>query len=98
MLMGVDFMIRHGVSINLPEAKIVIGDEEVPMVVEHAQDQPIVSRVTVQERIIIPPNSVKLIPCRGPTDAMFMLEPNMELPAIYPGHCVLGHIKYRYVQ
>ncbi len=66
MLLGLDFMLKYGVRLNLPEAKIEIGMEEIPLVVDQQVKTSAISRVTVQQRMVIPPNSVKLIPCVAP--------------------------------
>ncbi len=64
MLLGLDFMMQHGVNINLPEDQIVLGNEVIPLLTETSLAPKFIARVTVKTRTVIPPNSVRLVPCQ----------------------------------
>lgn len=85
MLLGLDFMLKYGIDIKLLEAEISIGKESIPLQMENAKSQePTISRVTVVNRTIIPPNSVRLVPCKSQLCTQFMLQPNQDLPVMIP--------------
>ncbi len=84
MLLGLDFMLKHDVSINLPRAHVLLGGEEIPMVINQSTEPSHVSRVCVEKRTVIPPNSVKLVPCKSDINSQFLLEPIEDTRAVIP--------------
>ncbi len=83
MLLGLDFMLKWGLDIKLLKAEISIGMESIPLVME-TNPEPTISRVTVVKRSIIPPNSVRLVPCQLWFGAQYMLEPHQYVPGMIP--------------
>ncbi|MCG7866421.1 MAG: retropepsin-like domain-containing protein [Candidatus Thiodiazotropha taylori] len=60
MLLGLDFMRKHKVLVNIPEEHICIQDTVIPMVMS---DEGKVAEVTVCKTTVIPPNVLMNIEC-----------------------------------
>ena len=84
MLLGLDFMVKHEVNINIPEATLMVEGEEIPLSLHNSDDPPKVSRLTVKQRQVIPPNSVGIVACKGGLPGYFMVEPDSKVPALIP--------------
>ncbi len=92
MLLGLDFMLKHGLSINLPGAKIILGEEEIPMIINQSEKPSKVSRITVTKRSVIPPNSVRLVPCHNSQPStQFLFEPKQDSEIVVPRTLHYGH-------
>ena len=73
MLLGLDFMRKHCMLINIPESYIVVKDDKIPLTFLDSGEK--VAHVTVCQTTKIPPNTCVRIPCRvsEPLDS-FMIE------------------------
>ena len=85
MLLGIDFLRRHKVDICIPESRLLVEGEEIPMAFGSESQPPKVARVLVNKTTLIPPNSVKKVPCRM-TEPLeqFVVEPSPGLNALMP--------------
>lgn len=63
MLLGLDFMRKHEIKIDIPRSTISIKDTIVSMNEEVASDSLKVAKIRVDKSMSIPPNSVALVPC-----------------------------------
>ncbi|MES9879305.1 MAG: reverse transcriptase family protein, partial [Sedimenticola sp.] len=90
MLLGLDFLQKHQVNINLPQAVLQLPSEIIPMSMANSNKTRI-ARVTVDSKTVIPPNTVKLVKCS--TDSrltQFMVEPKTNLHALVARTVHLG--------
>ena len=73
MLLGLDFMRKHGILINIPEEFVIVRDRKVPLAFSNIGEK--VANVTVCKTTIIPPNTCVKVPCHV-SEAMksFMVE------------------------
>ena len=101
MLLGIDFIVRHNVSVLLPELLLKVGidpsAEFIPMMFGGAfPPNPQACKVYCRERVVIPPNRVKRI--TGVIDqrmtSQFVFEPAAEFPVYMPRvlHDPGGHV------
>ncbi|MES9883357.1 MAG: retropepsin-like aspartic protease, partial [Sedimenticola sp.] len=91
MLLGLDFMQKHGVNINIPDGQLQIGRETIDMKYSH-QDGPVkVARVTVSHREVIPPNSAVTLKCEiSRILPDYIVEPVSGLSVVIPRTLHLG--------
>ena len=82
MLLGLNFLRRVGASANLASDILTIGNEQVKMIFGGTSDSiKRVSRVTVAERVTIPPRTIARIPCKLNTPLLeYVVEPSNNLP------------------
>ena len=80
MLLGLGFIRRHGVDIKITEGVLQIGEENIPMNIETKQAAIAKTRrVMVASRVVIPPNSVKVVSCKVKKQRRtFIVEPTEE--------------------
>ena len=83
MLLGLEFLLRHGVHIRLEERYLDFkgNDEKIPIEVERSsQKENTVARVIIQKNTKIPPNSVVRLLC-DITDKLadYIVEPEQGL-------------------
>ena len=82
MLLGLDLLRKHCGEINLKADTIQIDGNPVNMEISGHGG---VAKVVVARRTIVPPNSVRLVPCRTRTKAgQFVFEPRSTLQALMP--------------
>ena len=64
MLLGHDIMHHTGVLHDMKSDTLVVNGERVP-VITHLQDKkPVVARVSLTKRVVVPPNSVVRVACK----------------------------------
>ncbi|KAH3869052.1 hypothetical protein DPMN_032209 [Dreissena polymorpha] len=63
MLLGLDFMRKHGIKIDIPRSTISIRDTEVSMNEEVVSDSLRLAKIKVNKSMSVPPNSVGFVPC-----------------------------------
>ena len=63
MLLGLDFLKKHGATIDIVGATMCLNGQVVPMAQEGELVEARVANVTVARTVIIPPNSVAMIKC-----------------------------------
>ena len=63
MLLGLDFLKKHGATIDIVGATMCLNGQVVPMSQEGGLVEARVANVTVARTVIIPPNSVAMIKC-----------------------------------
>jgi len=85
MLLGIDLMKKWKVGINIKDAKFAFEDEDIQMEFGNKSEEFRVSRVRVQKKVVIPPNTVKLVKCVLDQKLQdYMLEPDPNLKVIIP--------------
>ena len=85
MLLGLDFLRRHRIDVHIKDMELVMENQAIPMEFGITPDQIRVAKVTLQFRVVIPPNTVKRI--TGVIDQRmqsFVVEPSASLPALLP--------------
>ncbi|MES9880179.1 MAG: RNase H-like domain-containing protein [Sedimenticola sp.] len=63
MLLGFDFLYSHGAVLDMRQASLLINEETIPLNVDMSKRNPLVARVTVAKRQVVPPNSVMKVSC-----------------------------------
>ncbi len=85
MLLGIDLMKKWEVAINIRDATFAFKDEQLAMVVDNDSDVVRVARVTVRKKVVIPPNTVKLVLCSlDQSLGDYLLEPSPNLKVLVP--------------
>ena len=77
MLLGLDFMVKYGGVVSLPENYFKIGEDIVPRIVNEipGMTQPVI----VSKTTVVPPNSLKIVSCKMADDLMVcLIEPTEE--------------------
>ncbi len=75
MLLGLDFLRKHQVSIMMPQGELHLPGETIKLKMTPSS-KPKVSRVVVCEKTVVPPNTVKLVQCSTDSEfTTFMVEP-----------------------
>ena len=83
MLLGMDFIWRHGIDLRVRSLRLEMGREEIPMEFGVGPRHGRVARAYVQRRTIVPPNTAKkIIGVMDHTLGPCMFEPSPELPAM----------------
>ena len=67
MLLGLDFLAEHQATVDLKRNILTINEEEVNLYYGSTYETPVVAKVTVADRTVIPANSVAYVP--GKLDA-----------------------------
>lgn len=62
MLLGLDFLKRHQTITDLKNSTFTIGDDRIPLYCGSQSEIPLVAKVTVPKRTVVPPHSVVRIP------------------------------------
>lgn len=83
MLLGLDFMRKHGILINIPDSYMVVKESKVPLAISDIGEN--VANVTVRKTITVPPNTCMRVPCHvsEPLD-YFLIENSEESDLIIP--------------
>ena len=68
MLLGLDFIFKSKAILDCAKQVLLINGEPVPLMYGPAELVPKVAKVTLQETIDIPPNSVVRVSCEKPND------------------------------
>jgi hypothetical protein len=63
MLLGLDFLKKHGATIDIVGATMCLNGQVVPMAQEGELVEARVANVTVARTVVIPPNSVAMVKC-----------------------------------
>lgn len=86
MLLGLNFMVTYGVTVNLAKLTFNIGDETLCMARGPRPTIPVVSRVIVEKRTVIPPNSVVQVNVKLENQLEnYVVEPcNAKVPVMIP--------------
>ena len=97
MLLGLAFLLRHGVDIQLDNRFLHFREtkENVPIEVERSNNKtPSVARVTISKPVKIPPNSVVRLECDNSDELTdYMLEPQRDLSVLIPKTLHSGGVK-----
>ena len=87
MLLGLDFLKRHQTITDLKNNTFTIGDDQIPLYCGPQSEIPIVAKVTVPKRTVVPPHSVVRIPGQLDVDlSSFIVEssPQCQGPLLVP--------------
>ena len=87
MLVGLDFLKRHQTITDLKNNTFTIGDDQIPLYCGPQSEIPIVAKVTVPKRTVVPPHSVVRIPGQLDVDlSSFIVEssPQCQGPLLVP--------------
>lgn len=85
MLLGVDFLHKHGVNIHIRQSRLQLGKEFIPMEFGEGPGQGRVARVYLSKSAVIPPNHVKLVSCiMDQRMGDFIFEPVSTLSVLAP--------------
>ncbi|CAG2231666.1 unnamed protein product [Mytilus edulis] len=87
MLLGHDFLASNNVILNIGQGYMSINDKTVKLVLggETPSAQPSVSRITIPNSVVVPPNSVMRMNCTVPVqDNDFVIEPNSKTTLLIP--------------
>ena len=87
MLLGLDFLKRHQTITDLKNNTFTIGDDQIPLYCGPQSEIPIVAKVTVPKRTVVPPHSVVRIPGQIDVDLFsFIVEssPQCQGPLLVP--------------
>ena len=77
MLLGLDFLKKYKVDINISTLTLVLGNLTINMSSTQTSNKSL-GNVLVMKKTVIPPNSVKLVKCYCETDSEnFYMEPNI---------------------
>ena len=85
MLLGHDFLASYKVILNIGHGYMSINDKTVKLVVggETPSAQPSVSRITIPNSVVVPPNSVMRMNCTVPVqDNDFVIESNSKTTVV----------------
>ena len=76
MLLGINFLSKQGINLNLKESVLSLGSEKIKMTSDISRKDPTVAKVSILKRRVIPPNSMTHVVCQldKPLD-QFILEP-----------------------
>ena len=78
LLLGLDFLKRQGVIVDVKNNHLLIGDEKIPASLKRNDDGSFyhVSRVFLDKRLTVPPNSIKVgyAKLESPTDTTFVIQ------------------------
>ena len=88
MLLGLDFLLRHGVDIKLNELYLYFREEGEKVAIEvdkKVAKENIVAKVIIEKNVKVPPNSVLRLQCEI-TDRLtdYIIEPEEDLEVIVP--------------
>ena len=85
MLLGLDFLRRHEVDVQIKDMNLVLKGKKIPMELGSTQGPGKVAKVYVSKRVVVPPNSARKVAGNlGQHMECFMFEPSMTLPALAP--------------
>ncbi|MCG7869674.1 MAG: retroviral-like aspartic protease family protein, partial [Candidatus Thiodiazotropha taylori] len=88
MLLGLDFLLRHGVDIKLEDRRLhcKARNEEIPIEVERASGQENkVAHVIIEKTVTLPPNSATRLRCKiSDKLADYIIEPEGDLEVAIP--------------
>ena len=87
MLLGLDFLKKHGLIIDVKENELHLGDEIIKMSLGNGNDMPTVARDIIADRVVVPPNSVVKTTCklsRKMTESNIVFEPKAGLELLVP--------------
>lgn len=85
MLLGFDFLYSHGAVLDMGKAMLTIGGENIPLNVDATTGDPLVARVTVAKRQVVPPNSVMRLKCSLSKEIPeYLIEPVDNLKVLVP--------------
>ncbi|KAH3821785.1 hypothetical protein DPMN_123553 [Dreissena polymorpha] len=74
MLLGLDFMRKHKMLVNIPEERVSMGTLKIPMLKQPMPEE--VASVTVCRTTVIPPSTFKNVECVLDKDlSAFVVEP-----------------------
>ena len=85
VLLGLDFLSRNDIIINLKNGHLQVQDQLIPFEKTALRENSVVSRVTVCQRTTILPKTVKFVDCatEGQT-GQFLVEPKPSKDALIP--------------
>ena len=89
MLLGLDFLLRHGVDIKLDDMCLDFrrNGEKVPIEVEKmvTSKESAVAKVTIEKTVKVPPNAILRLQCKI-SDSLtdYIIEPDRDLDVISP--------------
>ena len=87
MLLGLDFLKRHQTITDLKNNTFTIGDDQIPLYCGPQSEIPVVAKVTVPKRTVVPPHSVMRMPGQLDVDlSSFIVEsfPQCQGPLLVP--------------
>ena len=87
MLLGLDFLKRHQTITDLKNNTFTIGDDQIPLYCGPQSEIPVVAKVTVPKRTVVPPHSVVRMPGQLDVDlSSFIVEssPQCQGPLLVP--------------
>ena len=85
LLLGLDFLSRNDIIINLKSGHLQVQDQLIPFEKNVSRGNPVVSRVTVCQRTTILPKTVKFVNCATEGQiSQFLVEPKPSKDALIP--------------
>jgi hypothetical protein len=87
ILLGLDFLKRHQTITDLKNNTFTIGDDQIPLYCGPQSEIPIVAKVTVPKRTVVPPHSVVRIPGQLDVDLSSLIvesSPQCQGPLLVP--------------
>ena len=85
MLLGHDLLRHLGVLLDLQADEMLIDGERIPLKTNFGDGKPVVARVSVSKRVVVPPNSVVRMPCTlNTTFQDYYIEPVNDLKVLMP--------------
>lgn len=81
MLLGLDFLKRHQTITDLKNNTFTIGGDQIPLYCGPQRETPVVAKVTVPKRTVVPPHSVVRMPGQVDVDLpSFIVESSPQYP------------------
>lgn len=85
MLLGINFMSKHGINLDLKDSILTLGSNKIKMTTSSKNKNPTVAKVCVDKKVVIPPNSMMHVSC-SVDDVLeqYMVEPRLNQRVIIP--------------
>ncbi|KAH3857646.1 hypothetical protein DPMN_100257 [Dreissena polymorpha] len=85
MLLGHDLLLHLGVLLDLKSDTLVINNEHIPLNTHFKDGKPVVARVTIAKRTVVPPNSVVRLKCDMCVQMKdYFVEPKTDMKLVVP--------------
>ena len=81
MLLGHDILHHLGVLLDLQTDTLILKDERIPLTTSFKEGKPVIGRVSINKRTVVPPNSTVRLSCQLSTTFQedYCIEPMSEL-------------------
>ena len=63
-LLGFDLMKHWGAVLDLKRDVLVVDEELIPVRITYGGSVPVINRVSVAKRVVVPPRSVRRVTCK----------------------------------